>query len=54
MVLLDEVHLVDETEHLGVLGERKEGLETGLVVVDVLLQLAALHVKYVDENLTWS
>ena len=51
LVLLDEVHLVDEAEHLGVLGERQQRLQAGLVVVDVLLQLAALHVKHVDEDL---
>ena len=52
LVLLDEVHLVDEAEDLGLGREGDDGLEAALVVVHVLLQLAALHVKHVDENLT--
>ena len=40
-----------EAEHLGILGVVHDGLEAALVVVHVLLQLAALHVKDVDEDL---
>ena len=32
-VLLDEVHLVDDAEELGLGGEDDDGLETALVVV---------------------
>ena len=42
---------MDEAEYLGLLGVGHDGLEAALVVVHVLLQLAALHVKHVDENL---
>ena len=51
LVLLDEVHLVDEAEHLGVRAVLQDGLQAGLVVVHVLLQLARLHVKHVDQDL---
>lgn len=42
---------MDEAEHFGVGGVLQDGLQTGLVVVHVFLQLTALHVKHINEDL---
>ena len=51
LVLLHQVHLVDQAEDLGVGGVLQDGLQAGLVVVHVLLQLPALHVEHIDQHL---
>lgn len=42
---------MNQAEHFSVGGVLQDGLQTRLVVVHVLLQLAALHVEYVNEHL---
>ena len=51
LVLLHEVHLVDEAEDLGLGRVLEDGLQARLVVVHVLLQLAGLHIEHVDQDL---
>ena len=51
LVVLYQVHLVHEAEHPGIGRVMQQGLQAGLVVVHVLLQLPTLHVEHVDEDL---
>lgn len=51
LILLDQVHLVHETEDLGIGRVLQDGFQTRLVVVHVFLQLAALDVEHVDQHL---
>lgn len=45
-----EIHLVNETEDLGVLGVLTNGLYALLVVLDVLVDLFAVHIEHVHEH----
>lgn len=51
LVFLYQIHFVHQAEHLGVRGVLEDGLQAGLVVVHVFLQLTALHVKHIDQHL---
>lgn len=51
LVFRDEIHLVHETEYLGVGRVLENGLQTGLVIVHVLLNVSALHIKDIYEHL---
>jgi signal transduction histidine kinase len=51
LVLLHEIHLMDETEDLGFGRELEDGLQTRLVVMHVFLEFARLDVKDIDQDL---
>jgi len=47
---MNQVHFVYKAEDLGVSGILEDRLEAGLVIVEISLKFAALHVEDVDEN----
>ena len=51
LVLLDQVHFVDEAKDFGLGRVLQDGLQTALVVMHVLLQLARLDIEDVDQHL---
>lgn len=51
LVFLNEIHLVDKAENLGVLGISHDGFQARLVVVHVLLHVARLDIKDINQNL---
>lgn len=50
----DKVHFVDKAEDLRFRRILKDGVQAGLVVMNVLLLLVRIHVENVDENLNVS
>ena len=50
MLGLDQVHLVHETEDVGVGTELAEGLDDGIIGVEVAVYLSGFNVEDVDEH----
>lgn len=51
LILLHQIHFVNQAEHFSIGRVLQDGFQARLVVVHVFLQLAALHVKHINEHL---
>lgn len=51
LVLGYKIHLVHEAEYFGIRRVLEDGLQARLIIVQVLLDLPALHIKDVDQDL---
>jgi len=51
LILLHEIHFVDQTKDLCILRVGHDGFQARLIVMHILFDISAFHIEYIDQDL---